>query len=117
MTTNHEKESLRTRWSRAYVDGYLSAAENGPRHSGWFAAGFAALLFAIFLIIGIASGNAQGAAVFGVVFTAYWLPVLIAWGRRVRNPGQVVVLNVFGFLVITWFVALVMAFGTRQKVS
>jgi len=44
------------------------------------------------------------------IFIAYWAPTVIAVSRHVPGWGQVVVVNVFGFLVITWVVALVMAF-------
>jgi multisubunit Na+/H+ antiporter MnhB subunit len=40
------------------------------------------------------------------VIGLYWLPVLIAWRRHVRNLGTIAVLTFFGFLVVTWIAAL-----------
>lgn len=102
------KESLRLRVSRACADGI----ERGPRHPGLTAAACATALFTLIVIIGASTGDTQGAAIFGVAFIIYWLPALIAWGRRVRNQAQVTIVNLFlGWTVIGWIAALVMAAG------
>lgn len=105
---------LRERVSRAYVDGY----ERGPKHPALHPVIFAAGLFVLILVTGISTGDAQGAAIVAAALLAYLLPVLVAWGRRRRNPGQVVVVNLLlGWTVIGWVVALVMALGERERPS
>ena len=44
-----------------------------------------------------------------IVFLIYWLPTLIAIVRRTPTALGVAALNFFGFLVIPWFIALLLA--------
>lgn len=45
-----------------------------------------------------------------VVLLLYFLPVLIAWGRKAKNRASIGVLNLFlGWTLIGWVIALMMA--------
>ena len=44
-----------------------------------------------------------------VFFVVYWLPTFVAFLRNVKEKATVILLNLFGFLVIPWVVALVFA--------
>ena len=45
-----------------------------------------------------------------LVFLAYFLPVILAWIRKVPNTGSIAVINVFlGWTFVGWVVALAMA--------
>lgn len=60
-----------------------------------------------------ASGGGGSAALLVIVlFVMYWLPTIVAFARGKRNPGSVVVINLFlRWTVVGWVVALAMAFG------
>jgi hypothetical protein len=45
----------------------------------------------------------------------YWMPSLVAWRRGARNLGSVIVVNFFGFLFVTWIVALAMALADPKR--
>lgn len=60
--------------------------------------------------LGIMGGNAWVAIGIACLALAYWAPTLIAHKRRVRNVGQVAIVNgLLGFVFVGWVVALVMA--------
>ena len=46
-------------------------------------------------------------------FLIYWLPTLIAIVRRTPTALGVAALNFFGFLVIPWFMALLLALAAH----
>lgn len=57
----------------------------------------------------------QGFGLFLLLLIAYFVPSLLVWGRKVPNPGSVVVINVFlGWTLIGWVVALAMAARSEQ---
>lgn len=108
--------SLRERLSRAYVDGYERGMERGPKHPTLYPVVFAAGWMTLFLIVGISSGDAGIGTLIGVLILAYFIPALVAWGRRVHNSGQVIIVNLFlGWTIIGWVVALVMAASPRRR--
>lgn len=66
------------------------------------------------------SGTSPGEIILGLVMiivgiALYWLPSFLAWRRGVRNLGSVVVINFFGFFVVTWIVALAMALADPAR--
>jgi hypothetical protein len=66
-----------------------------------------------------AAGTLAGGAILGIILLAifYLLPTVIAFLRKCRNTGPVVIINIFlGWTFIGWVVALAMAFGqTRDE--
>jgi hypothetical protein len=48
-----------------------------------------------------------------VLFVLYWLPTIIAILRGAPSVLGVAVLNFFGFTIIAWWLALVMALAIR----
>jgi hypothetical protein len=69
-----------------------------------------------------ASGSNPALTVLGIVLivlgiVAYWTPTIIAifrW-KDIPNGGGVIVLNFFGFTVVCWIIALVMAVKSRPR--
>ena len=64
------------------------------------------------------SAGGVAGAIFGIIgyivlVILYWVPSIVAWRRRVPNLGSIIVLNVFGFLFVTWIIALAMAVRSR----
>ena len=49
-----------------------------------------------------------------VVFAAYWLPTFLAFLRNIKAKGTVLLLNLFGFLVVPWAIALIFAITARR---
>jgi hypothetical protein len=61
------------------------------------------------------TGFTLGLGIFFVVcFAAYFLPATIAAIREKRNYSAILVLNVLGFLGVTWIIAIVWAFSTES---
>ena len=58
-----------------------------------------------------------GFGIWAIIIVIYWAPTIVGHDRKVKNLGTVAVLNFFGFLVITWIVALAWACSdsTRQE--
>jgi hypothetical protein len=51
-----------------------------------------------------------------VLFVGYFLPSIVALLRSKKNPGVVIVINLFfGWTVIGWIIALAMAFGEAKS--
>lgn len=65
------------------------------------------------------AGGGLGAVVGAFLITsAYFLPTIIAWARKVTNVGSVFVVNFFlGWTFVGWIVALAMAVKTRLPPS
>jgi len=75
-------------------------------------------------VVGAGNGAGGTAAVIITVFLAaaglllYFVPLIVAAARHVRNLGSVAVINVFaGWTVIGWVVALALACRTQDPVS
>ena len=67
-------------------------------------------------LIGVMSGSQAAGLVVMVIFLAYWLPTLVAYGRHVSNVGQVAIINgLLGWSFVGWVVALVMAAKPVQR--
>lgn len=73
-----------------------------------------------------ANGSSTASSAFGVVFlillgifglAAYWAPTIVALFRwkDLPNGGGIIVLNFFGFTVVCWIVALVMAVRSKPQ--
>jgi hypothetical protein len=63
-------------------------------------------------------GSGQGdclemLTILGVLFCLYWLPTIIAMFRRVPSVLGVAILNFFGFLIVPWWLALVLALAAN----
>jgi hypothetical protein len=77
------------------------------------------MVLAYILAIGLCQGIIVHSAWFGIgiaaAFAFYWLPSIIAYARHTQNLGQVIVLNLFGFMfAITWIVGMCFAFTNRR---
>src|SRR5260221_10869884 len=72
----------------------------------------------------LAAGSCNNAAstvlviiVWALIIAAYWVPTIIAifrW-KDIPNGGGVIVLNFFGFTVVCWIIALVMAVRSKPR--
>lgn len=54
-------------------------------------------------------------AIFLTTLLIYFIPTIIAAFRHKKNLAPIVVLNVLGFLVITWIIALIWAVAYEKK--
>jgi Superinfection immunity protein len=62
------------------------------------------------------AGLALGFILLVITAFFYFIPTIVAVGRKVRNVGSVVVVNLFfGWTVIGWVVALAMAMRTVDR--
>lgn len=60
----------------------------------------------------------EGLLLLVVLFCIYFAPWLVALGRRKTGRAQVFIVNLFfGWTLIGWVIALVMAFGTDQTTN
>jgi len=64
-----------------------------------------------------AGSTALGFVIWAVIVIVYWVPTIIALFRwkDIPNGGGVIVLNFFGFLFVTWIIALVMAVRSKPQ--
>lgn len=64
----------------------------------------------------VAESSGSGWAILILVVVGYFVPTLVAYGRKVSSVGSIVVVNVFlGWTLIGWVVALAMAARSVQK--
>jgi T4 superinfection immunity protein len=69
-------------------------------------------------IASLLASSSGGAGLVALIIVAllYFLPLIIAVSRGVRNQGSVAVINVFlGWTLIGWIVALAMAARTVER--
>jgi hypothetical protein len=63
----------------------------------------------------MSSSGGAGLTAFIIVSLLYFLPLIIAVSRGVRNQGSILVINLFlGWTLIGWIVALAMAAKTVE---